>query len=74
MSRAALVAPEHRAETEAQFVTLTGLLRLNVIEAVAPMSVILTVDGVLSEGALRCLAGHINNGASRSPGLHTTSH
>ena len=35
---------------------------------------LLTVDGVVSEGALRGLAGHIDNGASWSSGLHTTSH
>lgn len=35
---------------------------------------LLTVDSVVPEGALRGLAGHIDNGASRSSGLHITSH
>lgn len=35
---------------------------------------LLTIDSVVSEGTLRGLAGHVDNGASWSSGLHTTSH
>ena len=36
--------------------------------------ILLTVHSMVSEGTLRGLAGHIDNGASRSSGLHATSH
>lgn len=36
--------------------------------------IFLTVYGVISEGTLGCLAWHIDNGASWTPGNHTMSH